>query len=106
MPNCTHCKLPCQNEVLTLEQENTPPLVFCCAGCKQVYTLLHDLQLESFYDKLGAKPLAPIAPQSPRQGALQLQSLFRQIHHAPRKWATRSGAAAGEHPLRRLCVAH
>ncbi len=67
LPNCTHCKLPCKGETITLEQENTPPLVFCCAGCKQVYTLLHSLQLESFYDKLGANRLAPISPFKPHE---------------------------------------
>ncbi|BCZ17988.1 Putative cation transporting P-type ATPase CopA [Helicobacter sp. NHP19-003] len=62
MPNCTHCKLPCKGTPIILEQKDSPPLLFCCEGCKQVYTLLHALQLESFYDKLGTKPLAPITP--------------------------------------------
>lgn len=27
--------------------------VFCCAGCKAIYALLHDEGLESFYDAGG-----------------------------------------------------
>ncbi|CRF49757.1 Lead, cadmium, zinc and mercury transporting ATPase; Copper-translocating P-type ATPase [Helicobacter heilmannii] len=105
MSNCAHCQLPCQNEVFTLEQKDSPPLVFCCEGCKRVYTLLHDLQLESFYDKLGAKPLAPIAPPKPHakehysskafldkfttpleNGLLEVALLLENIHCAACVW--------------------
>ena len=57
MPNikCNHCHLSFSNTVMIKEKE----LNFCCKGCQGVYHLLKDDGLDSFYDKLGNKTIAP-----------------------------------------------
>ncbi len=53
-PVCVHCGDPCGKGSL---QEND--LYFCCNGCRAVYNLLNDLELDDYYsieDKPGLKP--------------------------------------------------
>lgn len=52
---CNHCHLSFDNEIMINEDE----LNFCCKGCQGVYHLLKDDGLDSFYDKLGNKTIAP-----------------------------------------------
>ena len=52
---CDHCHL--EFEPSRMIQENN--LHFCCKGCQGVYHLLQTEHLESFYDKLGNKTIAP-----------------------------------------------
>ncbi len=63
---CAHCKLPISSKPLSLETLHEKPLqtplYFCCSGCKQVFLLLHSLELESFYTKLVDRTLEPITP--------------------------------------------
>lgn len=46
---CVHCGDPLGNEALVYEGRD-----FCCAGCKTVFTLIHEHGLEGFYDVAGA----------------------------------------------------
>ncbi len=52
---CNHCHLEFSENVMINEGD----LNFCCKGCQGVYHILKDDGLESFYDKLGNKTLAP-----------------------------------------------
>ncbi|MGB5791320.1 heavy metal translocating P-type ATPase [Poseidonibacter sp.] len=52
---CNHCHLSFTDEVMIKDNE----LNFCCKGCQGVYHLLKDDGLDSFYDKLGNKTIAP-----------------------------------------------
>ena len=52
---CNHCHLEF-NENIMIKEES---LNFCCKGCQGVYHILKDDGLDSFYDKLGNKTLAP-----------------------------------------------
>ena len=52
---CNHCHLEFSKDVMIVEEN----LNFCCKGCQGVYHLLKDDGLDSFYDKLGNKSIAP-----------------------------------------------
>ncbi|CAI8196061.1 MAG: putative copper-importing P-type ATPase A [Arcobacter lacus] len=52
---CDHCHLSFENDIMIKEKN----LNFCCKGCQGVYHLLKDDGLDSFYDKLGNKSIAP-----------------------------------------------
>ena len=52
---CNHCHLEF-TKVIMIEENN---LNFCCKGCQGVYHLLKDDGLDSFYEKLGNKTIAP-----------------------------------------------
>ncbi len=52
---CNHCHLSFDNSVMIKEGD----LNFCCKGCQGVYHLLKEDGLDSFYDKLGNKTIAP-----------------------------------------------
>ncbi len=52
---CNHCHLEFSENVMIKEND----LNFCCKGCQGVYHLLKSDGLDSFYDKLGNKTLAP-----------------------------------------------
>jgi P-type Cu+ transporter len=52
---CNHCHLEFPKDIM-IEEEG---LNFCCKGCQGVYHLLKDDGLDSFYDKLGNKTIAP-----------------------------------------------
>lgn len=53
--NCSHCNLVYPDEVMIHEGD----LRFCCNGCKSVYHLIHDRELESYYSKVGERKLSP-----------------------------------------------
>lgn len=48
--NCFHCGEDCDGLEITLEEKN-----FCCTGCKTVYQLLSDNNLDNYY-QLNAQP--------------------------------------------------
>lgn len=52
---CDHCHLEYDEDIMIKEDY----LNFCCKGCQGVYHLLKDDGLDSFYDKLGNKSIAP-----------------------------------------------
>lgn len=52
---CNHCHLEFDDDVMIKDNE----LRFCCKGCQGVYHLLKNESLDSFYDKLGNKTIAP-----------------------------------------------
>lgn len=52
---CDHCHLEYEKEVMIKDYS----LHFCCKGCQGVYHLLKTDGLDSFYDKLGNKTIAP-----------------------------------------------
>jgi len=41
---CTHCGEPCVDELIQNQGEN-----FCCEGCKMVYEILLENDLDNFY---------------------------------------------------------
>ena len=41
---CAHCGLDCPDDSIKYDDKN-----FCCTGCKTVYELLHDNELDAFY---------------------------------------------------------
>ena len=53
--SCNHCHLSFDEELMIKEND----LSFCCSGCQNVYHILKDDGLESFYEKLGNKKIAP-----------------------------------------------
>ncbi len=55
---CSHCHLEFDEKVMIKESDNSE-LNFCCNGCQGVYHLLKDDGLDSFYDKMGKKKIAP-----------------------------------------------
>lgn len=56
---CSHCQLEyAPSDVFRREGAGGEELYFCCTGCEGVYSLLHNLQLGSFYEKLNT-PLTP-----------------------------------------------
>lgn len=52
---CNHCHLEFDKNIMI----NDNDLNFCCKGCQGVYHLLKSDGLESFYEKLGNKTIAP-----------------------------------------------
>ncbi|WP_120884663.1 heavy metal translocating P-type ATPase [Helicobacter pylori] len=74
---CSHCQLEFKESELFKEMINHKELHFCCAGCARVYALLLDLNLESFYDKLGASTLAPVTPQD-SMSVLELEQALEE----------------------------
>lgn len=52
---CNHCHLVFEENVMIKEGD----LNFCCKGCQGVYHLLTEDGLDSFYEKLGNKTIAP-----------------------------------------------
>jgi len=52
---CNHCHLEFDESVMIKEKG----LKFCCKGCQGVYHLIKDDGLDSFYDRLGNKAIAP-----------------------------------------------
>ncbi|WP_305861483.1 heavy metal translocating P-type ATPase [Helicobacter pylori] len=74
---CSHCQLEFKESELFKETINHKELHFCCTGCARVYALLLDLNLESFYDKLGASTLAPVTPQD-SMSALELEQALEE----------------------------
>ena len=52
---CNHCHLEFSDDVMIKEGN----LRFCCKGCQGVFHLLKDDGLDSFYEKLGNKTIAP-----------------------------------------------
>ncbi|MDN5076491.1 heavy metal translocating P-type ATPase metal-binding domain-containing protein, partial [Aliarcobacter butzleri] len=52
---CNHCHLEFDKNIMIKDKD----LNFCCKGCQGVYHLLKSDGLESFYEKLGNKTIAP-----------------------------------------------
>jgi Cu+-exporting ATPase len=52
---CDHCHLEADEDVMIKDGD----LYFCCKGCQGVYHLLADEGLDTFYDKVGDRELAP-----------------------------------------------
>lgn len=52
---CNHCHLEFEENIMIKDND----LNFCCKGCQGVYHLLKSDGLDSFYDKLGNKTIAP-----------------------------------------------
>ncbi len=42
---CKHCSSECPDDTISLGEK-----VFCCSGCKTVYEILHDSNLDGFYN--------------------------------------------------------
>ncbi|WP_104696845.1 MULTISPECIES: heavy metal translocating P-type ATPase [unclassified Helicobacter] len=59
MRACSHCQNLYKEEMLKKVIHNDNELFFCCNGCEGVYFLLHQNNLNSFYDKLSHQSLTP-----------------------------------------------
>ena len=46
---CVHCGLPTAISIEEFDPATSGP-VFCCAGCRGAYDLIHGWGLEAFYD--------------------------------------------------------
>ncbi len=72
---CNHCHLEFSESIMIKEEE----LNFCCKGCQGVYHLLHDQNLDSFYDKLGNRTIQPPLEVSSDLNKFDTQS-FEKIY--------------------------
>ena len=57
---CKHCNSQCPDDTISIGDN-----VFCCSGCKTVYEILHESNLDGFYDlEQGKGALKPDALDS------------------------------------------
>jgi Cu+-exporting ATPase len=56
---CSHCQLEFPEDVMIKDEVNGETVHFCCKGCQGVYKILHEEDLDSFYNKVGNRKLAP-----------------------------------------------
>ncbi|GBE30478.1 MAG TPA: HAD family hydrolase [Bacteroidetes bacterium] len=56
---CDHCGLECRDDSHTLGEK-----VFCCAGCKKVYELLHANEMCAYYNLTDQPGVTPFADDS------------------------------------------
>ncbi|CBG39886.1 heavy metal translocating P-type ATPase [Helicobacter mustelae] len=70
MTKCDHCRLEYPDSALHDISYQGRLLHFCCKGCENVYFLLHEKNLESFYGKLKSQTLTP--PKTPDSEALAI----------------------------------
>lgn len=73
---CSHCHGTFKKEIMIQEDEN---LYFCCNGCQGVYHLLKEDGLESFYDKLGNKSIAPPISNDKDASKFDLESFEKRF---------------------------
>jgi len=72
---CSHCRLEFDESIMIQEKNND--LYFCCNGCQGVYHLLKSENLDSFYEKLGNRVIAPPLTSTNPTQSFELES-FRQ----------------------------
>jgi len=60
---CSHCHLEFDKKTMIYESFQQKDHSFCCKGCQNVFHLLKDEGLESFYDKVGSKKLHSVNDQ-------------------------------------------
>ncbi|MGB8705225.1 MAG: heavy metal translocating P-type ATPase metal-binding domain-containing protein [Gillisia sp.] len=53
MDSCFHCGDPCEDPILAGDKN------FCCSGCKTVYDILHENQLDYYYDLTNNPGISP-----------------------------------------------
>ncbi|WP_290478191.1 heavy metal translocating P-type ATPase metal-binding domain-containing protein, partial [Leeuwenhoekiella sp. UBA1003] len=58
MENCYHCGDPCLSDSITHQDK-----MFCCNGCKTVYDILHENDLEYYYNLDQNPGISPKAVQ-------------------------------------------
>jgi Cu+-exporting ATPase len=71
---CTHCGQPCPNDELRQGEAR-----FCCLGCKTVYELLHDHQLDRYYALDQAPGSRPSEADADRFAYLDDPGVRRQL---------------------------
>ncbi|QOR01644.1 heavy metal translocating P-type ATPase [Campylobacter sp. 2014D-0216] len=90
---CKHCQLSFKQEQMIEKNGN----YFCCKGCESVYEILHDNNLEEFYEKLGSQTLNPVTIehinkdygkyiQKTKEGFSEIFLLIEEIHCAACVW--------------------
>jgi Cu+-exporting ATPase len=72
---CNHCHASYDKELMIQEDE----LFFCCRGCQNVYHLLHEEGLDSFYDKLGNKTITPPLAKQELSQKFDLESFHKRF---------------------------
>ncbi|MGE5753985.1 MAG: heavy metal translocating P-type ATPase [Deltaproteobacteria bacterium] len=71
MPSCAHCLLDIPPESALRDEDGGREILFCCAGCRGIYRLLHGEGLEEFYRRrTGWVPGPPEAGSAPDLEAL------------------------------------
>jgi len=69
---CSHCRLEFDESIMIQEKEDN--LYFCCNGCQGVYHLLKSEHLDSFYEKLGNRVIAPPLESTASMQSFELDS--------------------------------
>lgn len=72
---CNHCHGSFSKEIMIQEND----LYFCCNGCQGVYHLLTEDGLDSFYDKLGNKTIAPPINSDKDSSKFDLESFEKRF---------------------------
>ncbi len=72
---CSHCHGSFSKDIMIQEDD----LYFCCNGCQGVYHLLKEDGLDSFYDKLGNKRIAPPINSDKDSSKFDLESFEKRF---------------------------
>lgn len=72
---CSHCHGVFSQDIMIQEEK----LFFCCKGCQGVYHLLKEDGLDSFYDKLGNKTIAPPITSDKDTSKFDLESFEKRF---------------------------
>lgn len=72
--SCAHCGEDCVDEILSLGEDR-----FCCAGCKTVYQILHENDLEQYYDLESTPGLTPNEGSVKRFAFLDDDSMAKRL---------------------------
>jgi Cu2+-exporting ATPase len=71
MPSCAHCLLDIPRESALRDEDEGQEILFCCAGCRGIYRLLHGEGLGEFYRRrTGWVPGPPETGSAPDLDAL------------------------------------
>ena len=71
---CEHCGADCPSDAAAIGGK-----LFCCAGCKAVYELLHQTAMESYYERAEKPGLRPAQVESSRFAYLDNPGISAQL---------------------------
>lgn len=74
MSQCYHCGDDLPKQVILFEEKS-----FCCIGCKSVYELLHNHQLESFYQFEGQAGIKPNSNSIEKYKFLEIEDISKKF---------------------------
>ena len=67
---CDHCRAPVAGAAVD-EEIGGQERVFCCAGCRGAYRLIHDEGLDRYYERRSLAEVGPPAPSALDLSAFQ-----------------------------------